>query len=78
MFQTGENEGGAILPSEERGSFRVYLDTDDIDASRAKVQELGGAAGDKMPVPGFGWMAHCHDTEGNAFSLWQGDASAGS
>jgi uncharacterized protein len=78
MFQTGENEGGAIQPSDDRGNFRVYLDTDDIDATLAKVSEHGGQASDKMPVPGHGWMAHCTDTEGNAFSLWQGDSSAGS
>src|SRR5690348_2989263 len=70
MFQTGENEGGAIMPSDERGNFTVYLDTDDIDASLAKVAEHGGTAGEKMPVPGFGWFAACKDTEGNAFSLW--------
>jgi hypothetical protein len=29
-----------------------------------------------MPVPGEGWFAGCTDTEGNSFSLWQGDKSA--
>ena len=78
MFQTGENEGGAIAAGQPAGNFTVYLDTDDIDASLAKVSEHGGTAGEKTPVPGFGWFAACQDTEGNAFSLWQGDASAGS
>ena len=76
MFQTGEGQGGAISAGDETGNLLVYFDTDDIDASRAKVQELGGEAGDKQPVPGHGWMAHCRDTEGNAFSLWQSDESA--
>ena len=40
------------------------------------MQELGGEAEDKMPVPGYGWFAGCRDTEGNAFSLWQSDESA--
>ena len=48
------------------------------DASLARVGEHGGTAGDKMPIPHIGWFAHCTDTEGNAFSLWQGDSSAGS
>lgn len=78
MFQTGENEGGAIAGGAETGNFTVYLDTEDIDASLAKVSEHGGTAGEKTPVPGFGWFAACTDTEGNAFSLWQGDDSAGS
>lgn len=77
MFQTGENRGGAIMASDDRGNFRVYLDTDDIDGARDKVLELGGQAEEKSPVPGHGWLAHCRDTEGNAFSLWQGDEAAG-
>jgi len=77
MFQTGEDQGGAVMPSDKAGSgLIVYLDTDDIDASIAKVRELGGSADDKQPVPTHGWFAACKDTEGNNFSLWQGDESA--
>jgi predicted enzyme related to lactoylglutathione lyase len=61
----------------EPGHPNVYLDVADIDASIAKVRELGGHADDKQPVPGHGWFAAAKDTEGNAFHLWQGDASAG-
>jgi predicted enzyme related to lactoylglutathione lyase len=28
-------------------------------------------------VPGMGWFAACKDPEGNDFSLWQSDNSAG-
>ena len=76
MFQTAPDQGGAIFPSDERGNLRVYFDTDDIDATIAKVREQGGEAEDKMAVQGFGWFAGCRDTEGNAFSLWQSDESA--
>jgi hypothetical protein len=76
MFQTSEDQGGAIVGGQEAGPLRVYFDTDDIDASIVKVRELGGEAEAKMPVPGHGWFAGCKDTEGNAFSLWQGDGSA--
>ena len=76
MFQTGEDQGGAIVASDAGGPLRVYFDTDDIDASLAKVTEHGGQAGDKVPVPGHGWFAPCQDTEGNAFSLWQVDSTA--
>ena len=58
------------------GAPIVYFDTDDIDASVAKVRELGGAADEKQPVPTHGWFAACKDTEGNSFSLWQGDPNA--
>src|ERR1700687_2557563 len=73
MFRTGEDQGGAISGEDKPGHLRVYFDTDDIEATCAKIQELGAQAQDKMPVQGYGWSAACHDTEGNAFSLWQSD-----
>jgi uncharacterized protein len=78
MVQVSDDQGGAVYPDDEAGSgVIVYFDTDDIDASLAKVRDSGGQAEDKAPVPGFGWFARCQDTEGNAFSLWQSDQSAG-
>ena len=77
MFQSAEDQGGAVMPSDQAGSgLIVYFDTDDIDASAAKVRELGGTADEKQPVPTHGWFAACKDTEGNAFSLWQADSNA--
>jgi uncharacterized protein len=77
MFQASDSLGGAVMPSDKAGQGPiVYFDTDDIDASIAKVRELGGTAGDKQPVPTHGWFAACTDTEGNAFSLWQADENA--
>ena len=77
MAQTGEGSGAAVLTSDDRGHPNYYYDTPDIEASMAKVKELGGEAGDKTPVPTHGWFAACKDSEGNAFSLWQSDTSAG-
>jgi predicted enzyme related to lactoylglutathione lyase len=76
MVQTGEDQGGAVYPrqDDEQGPI-VYFDTDDIDASIAKVRELGGRADDKQPIPHVGWFARCGDTEGNSFSLYQRDES---
>ena len=77
MFQAADDQGGAVMPSDQAGSgVIVYFETDDIDASVAKVRELGGTADDKQPVPTHGWFAACKDTEGNAFSLWQSDSNA--
>ena len=28
-----------------------------------------------MPIPHVGWFAHCTDTEGNEFSLFESDES---
>jgi predicted enzyme related to lactoylglutathione lyase len=76
MFDLGDGQGGAIYPAESPGTMNVYFDTDDIDASIAKVRELGGTADDKQPVPTHGWFAACKDTEGIEFHLWQGDPNA--
>jgi predicted enzyme related to lactoylglutathione lyase len=76
MAQTGEGSGAAIYAGENPGHPKYYFDTGDIDASSARVRELGGSADDKTPVPGHGWFAACKDSEGNEFHLWQADAAA--
>ena len=74
MFE-GE-PGGAIYPSEtEAQGLVVYFESDDIDVDVDRIRKLGGEADDKEPIPGVGWYARCHDTEGNAFSLFERDAS---
>ena len=77
MAKVSDNCGAAVFPAEERsGHPNMYLGTEDIEESIAKVRELGGSAEDKAPVPGHGWFSACTDTEGNAFHLWQADESA--
>ncbi len=71
----GVEPGGAINPMQQEPGPVVYFDSDDIDASIAKVRDLGGNADDKMAIPGQGWFAACVDTEGNKFSLFQNDPS---
>ena len=78
MTQFSETTGGAIYVPEDsskRGA-RVYFDTDDIQATAARVGELGGEADEPQPVPGMGWFATCKDNEGNEFGLWQTDPDA--
>jgi uncharacterized protein len=76
MLEEGIEPGGAIYPSQagEKGAI-IYFDTEDIDASVERVNELGGSAEDKQPIPGVGWFARCEDTEGNPFSIFQPDES---
>ncbi|HEX9267977.1 MAG TPA: VOC family protein [Candidatus Limnocylindria bacterium] len=71
----GASPGGAINPMQGDPGPVVYFDTDDIDASIAKVRDLGGKSDDKMAIPAQGWFAPCVDTEGNKFSLFQSDPS---
>jgi predicted enzyme related to lactoylglutathione lyase len=77
MARTGPESGAAIYQSDLRGHAKYYYATDDIDASCARVRELGGTAEAKAPVPTHGWFAACTDSEGNEFQLWQADSSAG-
>lgn len=77
LIDTGGEPGGGIYPVEtpERGIL-TYFGVDDLDASLARVRELGGAvAVAKTPIPGVGYFARCTDTEGNSFSLFQSDES---
>jgi predicted enzyme related to lactoylglutathione lyase len=77
MTRLAEDQGGAVTAMEpgKRG-LRAYFDVDDINAGVARVRELGGTAGDAMPVPAMGWFAVCSDGSGNEFGLWQTDPSA--
>ena len=77
MARIDDSSGSAIYEADgDRRGTRVYFDVDDINAGRAKVSELGGEAGDPMPVPSMGWFAICKDPEGNEFGIWQTDSSA--
>jgi predicted enzyme related to lactoylglutathione lyase len=77
MFQNDDQTGGGIYPRQqgEQGLI-TYFPVEDIDAARARIEELGGKAEDKDAVPGMGWFARAEDTEGNSFSLWQSDENA--
>jgi predicted enzyme related to lactoylglutathione lyase len=63
---------GAIAPrSADLPASRVYFATDDLDATLAKVADLGGKPGEPMAIPGWGRIAHCEDDQGTTFSLFQ-------
>jgi predicted enzyme related to lactoylglutathione lyase len=77
MTRISETSGGAITNMEEgKHGTRTYFAVDDVNASAAKVKELGGQAGDPMPVPQMGWFSVCTDPHGNEFGIWQNDSGA--
>jgi predicted enzyme related to lactoylglutathione lyase len=70
-YHMASEAGGAIFPANgERGPV-AYFGVDDVDAARERVRELGGTAEERQEIPGVGLYAHCIDTEGNPFSLYQ-------
>lgn len=53
------------------GQTTVYVGTDDIDASLAKAESLGGKTIlPKMEVPNTGWIAVFEDLTGNQVGLF--------
>ena len=73
-FDTGVEPGGGYNPITETnpaGTVAVYVGTDDIDATLAKAEELGGkTVVPKSEVPGFGWFGFFIDPTGNTIGLW--------
>jgi predicted enzyme related to lactoylglutathione lyase len=74
----GEGVGGGLA---KRGmpeqTITNYVGVSSIDEYIEKVEKLGGKViQPKMPVPGWGYLAMCLDTENNTFGLWQDDTGA--
>jgi predicted enzyme related to lactoylglutathione lyase len=54
-----------------------YIGVESVAGTLANVEQLGGSVlVPRSSVPGMGWFAHCQDTEGNVFALWEEDTSA--
>jgi uncharacterized protein len=53
------------------------MDVPSVDDFVAKVLKSGGKViKPKMAIPTVGWIAYCHDTEGNMFGIIQMDKDA--
>jgi predicted enzyme related to lactoylglutathione lyase len=84
MFDAGNNSGGGYNPVGSSGQFEVkpgevivYVSTDDIEASLANAEELGGKTiVSKSPIPGTGYYAVFADPTGNKVGLYTNDPTA--
>ena len=84
MFNAGNGPGGGYNPVGTGGMFEVkpgdvlvYVSTDDIEASLAKAEALGGEKlTGKSPIPGMGWYAIFKDPTGNIVGLYSDDQQA--
>ena len=75
-FATGKDEvGGGFNPvnnDNPAGTITVYINTDDLNATLQKVQELGGKIVQPcMEIPGIGDFAIFSDLTGNKVALLQ-------
>ena len=73
-FETGSGVGGGFNPVNENmpaGITTVYVETEDIDATLAKAEKLGGkTVVPKTEIPGMGWFALFSDLTGNKIGLF--------
>jgi predicted enzyme related to lactoylglutathione lyase len=73
-FATGEGPGGGFAQVGDQtgaGDVLVYVSTDDIDASLAKAESLGGkTVVPKMEIPTVGWFGVFTDPTGNHIALF--------
>jgi hypothetical protein len=73
-FDTHSGVGGGFSPISDNnpaGSVIVYIDTEDIDATLAKVQQLGGKVlVPRTEIPDMGWFAIFFDPSKNRVGLF--------
>jgi predicted enzyme related to lactoylglutathione lyase len=74
-YEPGIN--GAISPRSELPTTKNTISVPSIEEFADKITKAGGKVfSPKMPIPGFGYLAACVDTEGNAFNIMQQDPKA--
>jgi uncharacterized protein len=75
-FNPGEGPGGGFNPLSDQvkaGDVYVYVGTDDIEDTLARVKSLGGKTlMPKTEIPNIGWFAFFSDPTGNTVGLYTG------
>lgn len=70
--EPGAINGGITKRGESLPHPSVTVDVPDIDATLARITELGGqTVVPKQPVMEMGFVAYFRDTEGNIGGLWE-------
>jgi uncharacterized protein len=76
MFQAASGPAGAFVQVGGEGGYKpgevlIYVSTDDIDATLAKVESLGGKTlQPKTEIPNTGWFGIFADPTGNRIALY--------
>jgi uncharacterized protein len=76
MFEANPGPGGGFVQVGGMGGYKagevlIYVSTDDIDASLAKAESLGGKIlQPKTEIPHTGWFAFFSDPSGNRIALY--------
>jgi uncharacterized protein len=75
LFNPESGPGGAFMPPDDKlykaGDVVLYAETDDIEGTLKKVEELGGTVVlPKTDIPGVGWFALFSDPTGVRLALY--------
>ena len=75
-WQSMPQQGGGFSPLDgeavKPGDVLVYIDTDDIEGTLARIEKAGGKTiRARDEVPGMGWFAIFEDPTGNRIALWK-------
>ena len=81
IVQTGEEQrgidGGLMRRQNPGASVVNTVEVTSVDESVRSIEQKGGkTVVPKMPIPGVGFIAYCHDPEGNMFGIMQPDPEA--
>ena len=82
LITTGENGepgiDGGLLPRAQPGASTVNtIGVPSLDKILVTITAKGGkTVVPRMAIPGIGWLAYCHDTEGNIFGVMEADEKA--
>ena len=69
--------GGMASRGSPEQRITNFIGVTSVDEYCERVKELGGTVlQPKMPVPGWGYLAVCMDTEQNTFGLWEVNENA--
>jgi predicted enzyme related to lactoylglutathione lyase len=77
MFEAEPGPGGGFNPVDgemtNAGDVFIYIQTEDIEATLAKIENLGGSTLlPKTEIPNTGWFAFFSDPAGNRVGLYTG------
>ena len=67
---------GMGLRGEPEQRITNFIGVPSVDEHIKKIESAGGKVLNKLPVPGWGYMAMCLDTEGNLFGIWEENENA--
>lgn len=79
LVDLGEGVGGGLMRCRDDmpAYVTIYVSVDDLDATLAKVKDLGGTPlVPPTPIPGVGAFALFQDPEGNTIGILRPDTKA--